>query len=181
MAGDPPRPPPFRASRYDLATGLALKPTTTAEAARFGTELAMIDPWRRYGTAAAAITGLLQPTADGGIRLTACTSAAGDPVGVMVIRQPWLAGPYMQFLAILPTAQGRGFGGALLDWFEAEARSAGSGNLWICATAFNHGAIRLYERAGFERAAALDSLIKPGIDEVLMRKRLRPPASPSDS
>ena len=78
----------------------------------------------------------------------------------------------MQFLALLPGAQGQGHGQALLQWFEAQARSAGARNLWICVSAFNTGAQRLYRRFGFEAVTILDDLIKPGVDEVLMRKRL---------
>jgi diamine N-acetyltransferase len=175
MAGAPaPTPPlPFRADHYQLAdTGLWLSAVTTDEAIALGEALATIDPWARYGTSGSNLTALFVPNADGGIRLAVRARASGAPIGVMAIRHPWLTGPYMQFLAILPDAQGGGHGTALLGWFEAQARVAGARNLWICAAAFNTGARRLYLRFGFEQVVVFDDLIKPGVDEVLMRKRL---------
>ena len=173
MAGTPAPSPAFRAARYDLEdAGLWLSAVTQAEAVLLGATLAAFEPWVHYGTPAANLTSLLAPTDDGGTRLA--VRAAGDtaPVGVMVIRDPWLAGPYMQFLALLPGAQGRDHGQALLDWFERQARSAGARNLWICVSTFNTGALRLYLRFGFAAVTILDDLLKPGVDEILMRKRL---------
>ncbi len=173
MAGAPPRPPAFRAESYALpAAGLSLSAVTAAEAQALGAALAAIDPWQHYGITAANLAGLFAPAADGGIRLAVRRSTGAAPIGVVVIRSPWLVGPYMQFLAVLPGAQGKGIGRAVLDWFAAEAGSAGARNAWICAAAFNHGAQRLYRRCGYEPAAVLDGLIATGIDEVLMRKRL---------
>ncbi|MEQ1616449.1 MAG: N-acetyltransferase [Hyphomicrobiaceae bacterium] len=175
MADAPLRPPAFRAEHYELApAGLWLSTITADEAPGLGAALAVIDPWVRYGTTAVNLTALFTPNTDGGIRLAIRTTRNGPPIGVAVIRSPWLGGPYMQFLALLPGAQGLGHGRAMLDWFEVEARVAGLRNIWICAAAFNDDALRLYERHGFERIAVLDNLIKPGFDEVLMRKRLNP-------
>jgi len=173
MTGDQRPPPAFRAEHYDLVPGgLSLSAVTTAEAPALGAALAAIEPWARYGTSAANLASLFAPTADGGIRLAIRRAPDATPIGGMVIRQPWLVGPYMQFLGLLPGAQGAGFGSAILAWYEAQARAAGMRNVWICAASFNEGAMRLYERCGFEHVVVLDDLIKPGFDEVLMRKRL---------
>lgn len=175
MVGDRQRPPAFRAEHYEISPdGHWLSAVTVDEAPRLGAALAAIDPWARYGTTAANLTALFIPNTDGGIRLAIRSMKDGRPIGVAVIRSPWLGGPYMQFLALLPGTQGLGHGRAVLDWFETEARAAGVRNIWICAASFNDGALRLYERYGFKHVADLDDLIKPGIDEVLMRKRLTP-------
>ncbi len=178
MTGDQRPPPAFRAERYDLVpSGLSLSAVTAAEAPALGAALAAIEPWSRFGLSAANLASLFAPAADGGIRLAIRSAPNGTPIGVAVIRSPWLVGPYMQFLGVLPGAQGAGFGSAILAWYEAEARAAGMRNVWICAASFNDGAVRLYERCGFEHVVVLDDLIKPGFDEVLMRKRLSPSGS----
>jgi diamine N-acetyltransferase len=173
MAGAPAPPPAFRAARYDLEeTGLWLSAVTPAEAVRLGNTLATIEPWTQYATPAASLTGLFTPAVDGGIRLAVRAPGDATTIGVMVIRHPWLAGPYMQFIALLPGAQGQGHGRALLDWFEGQALGDGARNAWICVSAFNTAAQRLYLRCGFQCVTVLDDLIKPGVDEILMRKRL---------
>jgi hypothetical protein len=41
---------------------------------------------------------------------------AGRAVGAAVIRDPWLRGPYIELMALFAEAQGRGLGGAFVDW-----------------------------------------------------------------
>jgi GNAT superfamily N-acetyltransferase len=91
---------------------------------------------------------------------------------VAIIREPFLAGPYMQLLAVTAPHRGRGVGTTVLSLMQDEAVSVGARNLWICTSDFNSGAERLYRRFGFEHVAVLDALMMPGIGEVLMRKRL---------
>jgi diamine N-acetyltransferase len=171
-------PPPFRADFYQLDdVGLWLSPPTDTEAASLGQALAATEPWARYGTRADSLTSLIRPASDGGIRLALRLQKHGAPIGVMAIRHPWLTGPYLQFLAVQPGFQRQGYGHAVLNWFEREARQDGARNLWICAATFNIEAQRLYQLVGFEPVIVLDDLIKPNFDEVLMRKRL----TPSDS
>ena len=43
-------------------------------------------------------------------------------------------------------------------------------NLWVCASSYNEGALRLYERHGFHRVATLPGLLIDGDDEILLRK-----------
>lgn len=174
MPGEPAsRPSAFRAERYTLeAAGLVLDPPSADEAGMLAAELAGIDPWARYGVTPSMLLAVLAPSHDGGIRLAVRRQEHGPPIGIIVVRHPWLVGPYVQFLAVRPANQGCGIGRALLDWFEAQARGDGARNLWICVSAFNSGARRLYTGAGYEVAATLDALFTPGIDEILMRKRL---------
>jgi diamine N-acetyltransferase len=175
MAGSRPKPSAFRAERYELSrTGLWLSAIAANEADALGALLVAIEPWSHYGTTAANLASLFAPAADGGIRLALRSHDCPTPIGVAVIRHPWLAGPYMQFLAIIPGYQRRGLGHAILNWFEAEARSGGARNAWICAVSINSGALKLYANHGYERVAVLDDLIKPGLDEILMRKKLIP-------
>src|SRR4029450_12481823 len=95
---------------------------------------------------------------------------SGEQAGAVSVRLPWLKGPYLELLALLPQAQGKGIGSTIVPWFEREALKVGARNLWVCASSFNTRALRFYERHGFERAATLPGLVVDGYDEILLRK-----------
>lgn len=172
MASDCPPPAPFCADAYPLGTCHCLGRIAAGEGMALGEAFAVIDPWARYGIAAERLGRLLEPAADGAVRHVARERSDGPPVGVILLRPAWLVGPYIQFLGVVPAAQGHGLGAAMLAWAEAQSRAANQRNLWICVSAFNAGALRLYRRAGFADAAVFDDLIAPGTDEILLRKRL---------
>ena len=62
------------------------------------------------------------------------------------------------------------------SWFEQTGRGLGARNLWVCASSFNDGALRFYQRHGFRPAATLPGLVADGYDEILLRKFLMPGA-----
>lgn len=97
-------------------------------------------------------------------------NVAGSEAGVVSVRHPWLKGPYIELLALLPQAQNRGIGSSIMAWFESAALQHRARNLWVCASSFNARALRFYERHGFIRAAMLPGLVADGYDEILMRK-----------
>jgi GNAT superfamily N-acetyltransferase len=178
MTRSPPAAPAFRADQYWLPVltpgqpAVELTPVRADEAAPLAAQMAAIPPWLAYGVNPVHLEALFRNSAGGAVALAMRIAATPDPVGVAVVRWPWLIGPYMQFLGIHDHYHGHGFGTRMLMWMEAEARLANARNLWICAAGFNDGAQRLYTRFGFETVAALDDLIKDGIPEMLMRKRL---------
>jgi GNAT superfamily N-acetyltransferase len=142
----------------------------TAElAATLGPAIAAIEPWSRMSYPAASMTLFLEMQDPA---LTRMAVFSGDtPAGVIAVRSPWLRGPYLQLLAILPPFQGQGFGAALLDWFERQA-SPGSRWLWLCYSSFNTRAGDFYARHGFEQVTVLPDLLSDGLDEILMRRRI---------
>ena len=172
-------PAPFRAESYDLPAltpgqePVTLTSVAPEEAGELATRMAAIPPWSTYGVNPAHLENLFQVTAGGAVALALRRPTVLAPVGVAVIRSPWLLGPYMQFLGLDPRYHGQGLGTRVLSWMEAEAKLAGARNLWICAAGFNAGAQRLYTRFGFQTVAALDDLIKDGVPEMLMRKQLK--------
>jgi GNAT superfamily N-acetyltransferase len=97
-------------------------------------------------------------------------SLDGTEAGLVSVRSPWLKGPYLEILALLPPAQGLGIGASIMAWFEATALRGNARNLWVCASAFNVRAQAFYARHGFATAAVLPGLVADGYDEVLMRK-----------
>jgi GNAT superfamily N-acetyltransferase len=76
----------------------------------------------------------------------------------------------------VPAFQRRGIGAGILDWFEREASGLGARNLLVCASSFNDGALRFYQRHGFRPAATLPGLVADGFDDILLRKFLMPGA-----
>ena len=62
--------------------------------------------------------------------------ANDQPAGVLVMRNPWLHGPYLHLLGLLPAYHRRGIGDIALRWIEAEAQGHFR-NLWLCVSAFN--------------------------------------------
>jgi diamine N-acetyltransferase len=170
--------PAFRADCYQLPglvpeqVPVQLSPVRADEAADLATRMAAIPPWSTYLVKPAHLESLFRMSAGGAVALALRRSYLAAPLGVAVIRSPWLIGPYMQFLGLDPSAQGQGIGTRVLRWMEAEAKLVGARNLWICAAGFNADAQRLYHRNGFETVVALEDLIQDGVPEILMRKRL---------
>ena len=166
---------PFHRSEYLLEPSIAgvetaLRAVTQADADILGLALTSIDPWARLGLSSELMTGFLAGSNDN----LRCFSIwhGGDRAGVAVVRFPWLSGPYLNLLAVLPGFQQKGIGRVALSWMEAEARAIGARNCFLCVSAFNISARGFYLRNGYSEAAVLDELIKDGEDEILMRKRL---------
>jgi diamine N-acetyltransferase len=170
---------PFAAERYTLleasrqAPEVALLPMVEDDAQSLGRDLAAIDPWARFGLSAARFAAFLAATEDGAVRFKIIADT--ERAGAVVVRYPWLGGPYLNILGVLPPFQGRGIGAAVLDWLEAEAHRAAARNTWLYVAGFNGRARALYERNGYRFAARLEDLVMEGEDEILMRKRLTRP------
>lgn len=94
----------------------------------------------------------------------------GAAAGAATVRHPWLRGPYLELLVLLPGHQGRGIGGAFLRWFQNEAQRNASRSLWACASRSNTRALAFYRRHGFAETAVLPDLVADGFDEILLRK-----------
>jgi diamine N-acetyltransferase len=157
---------------------ITLSPMTRDAAAALGAATATFGPWLQYGLSPAAMTRAFVST-DAEEKMHPSETAAryavscgSELAGGMVIRDPWLVGPYLQTLAVLPVYQGSGVGGQLLTWFERRARQTKQRNIWLCVSGFNVSAQRFYMAHGWQRVADLDGLIRDDVTEWLMRKRL---------
>jgi ribosomal protein S18 acetylase RimI-like enzyme len=156
----------FSAPPIELASArlVALEPDACAGLAE---AVAAIPPWSVMQYPAEAMARYLASD-DGASRYR--IELGGETAGAVAVRYPWLKGPYLELLAVLPPAQGRGIGATVLDWFEREGSRLGARNLWVCASSFNRRALRFYERHGFKPAATLPGLVADGYDEILLRK-----------
>jgi GNAT superfamily N-acetyltransferase len=153
-----------------LPRGLSLRPVTMNLAETLGPAVAAMEPWSALDYSAELMTQFLIAEDPALSRLALFS---GDALaGVIAVRSPWLRGPYLQLLAVLPPFQGQGAGTVLLNWFEERA-SPTSRWLWLCYSSFNTRAGAFYARHGFEEVVSLPDLIDDGRDEVLMRKRLK--------
>lgn len=168
--------PPFLAEGYQLlplrdGRALALGQFSAGSADVLGPATAAIGPWAHYGFNGSKIAANFTSRSEGVKRFQ--IECAGELAGAIIVVSPWLAGPYLQMLAILPPFQNMGVGARILAWFEAEARGHFR-NLWLCVSGFNDNAQRFYQTHGYQRVATLDDLMRDGDAELLMRKRLAP-------
>jgi len=174
MAGNP-----FANSEYNLGNDRAgrqigLGPVPRASAHELGEAFAAIDPWLSYEFSANTLSAFLSNERDGRHRFL--ISEGEETAGIVIVTVPWLFGPYLHFLGLLPKYQDKGIGTEVMTWFEAEAQGHFR-NLWICVSDFNKGAVRFYERFGYLHAARLDGLVVDGRNEILLRKRIGPKES----
>ncbi len=147
-----------------------LVPITDGSAETLSRVLVAMDPWRTLGYRSTGLFGYLTRPDPGLYRRAVVVDDA--LAGVLCVRYPWLHGPFLELLAVLPLFKGRGTGAHLLAWLEDKAQSVAP-NLWTTVSSFNTEAQRFYRRHGFEPVARLDGLIQPNFDEILLRKVLR--------
>ena len=149
---------------------LTLRPIDENTAESLGHQISQIAPWQTLGIAAPALAQSLTQSDQGAFKRALWLE--GGCVGAVRIQDPWLYGPYLALLALLPGAQGKGLGTAVLECIESEIRGTSS-NIWACVSSFNTDAQRFYARHGFETIGVIPDLLRPGFSEVLIRKHLR--------
>jgi ribosomal protein S18 acetylase RimI-like enzyme len=138
----------------------ALRPLIDDDIEPFAAILSGMDPWLRLGYSPSMLAFYFDRPDP------ALTRMVLPGRGLIALRAPWLRGPYVELLAVLPEAQGQGVGRMLLDW----AWSRGGDNLWACVSDFNTAARAFYVRMGFAEIAPLPGLATEGETEILLRK-----------
>lgn len=172
---------PFAAPRFDLVTGrgepVALTPVGD-DAAALGALVAGVDPWRTSGWPAEAIAARLVAQEPGA--RTFAVRLEDRPVGAVIVRTPFMRGPYLELLALAETTHGRGIGRAIIDWMAGEVAAVPrEANLWLCVSDWNAPAVGFYRAVGFVEVGPLPDLAVVGSTELFMRKVLRAPAAPA--
>jgi ribosomal protein S18 acetylase RimI-like enzyme len=138
-------------------------------AKKLGVAIASMDPWRTLRIGPETIARQLLEPEDHLRQHEICLKK--ECAGAIVVRAPWLYGPYISLLAILPDYQAMGLGAAVLRKVANETKPRPK-NIWVCVSSFNQRAQRFYTRNGFEHVGTLPGLIRPKFTELLMRKRL---------
>jgi GNAT superfamily N-acetyltransferase len=153
---------------------MILRPLQPGEAETLAAACVTIDPYRRLGYGTASLSAYLRRT-DTALTIEAIEHQ-GRLAGVLCRRRPWLRGPLIEMLTLLPWAQGQGLGGALIARCQAEAGA----NLWATVSAFHAPARRFYARHGFAELCQLPGLVQEDESEILLRwqRRQTMPSSP---
>lgn len=161
---------PFAAARYRIGDVELAPMAPDLETIAEG--LAAIDPWARVGRRPAdfhaALTKPLAATFRFSIRLD------GNCVGALVLRYPFLRGPYVELIGLFPQARGRGIARRVVEWMEHEV-AAEATNLWLCVTDWNAPARAVYTALGFSEVGLLPELAADGTTEIFMRKAFASP------
>ena len=164
---------PFPLTRHSLPGG-SLRPLGADDAPLLGAACAAIDPYRRLGMSATGLAAYLMRD-----DLHRYTVIHEDRLaGVLVVRAPWLRGPLIEMLAVLPAAQGLGLGRQIIAWAAAQARPA-TANLWCTVSDFNQSARHFYANCGFVEVCRLPELVTADAAEILLRLRLDHPVTPA--
>jgi len=154
---------------HDLGAAV-LRPLRPENATKLGEALATMPPWSVIGWPAGRLIRGFERDLPSVRRFEVL--AEGELAGIVIIQEPFLHGPYLQLLAILPAFQGRRLGQCILEWMEEQALAEEARQLWLCVSTFNTRARAFYERFGFEAVAVLEKLASDRSDELFMRKRL---------
>ncbi len=152
---------------------MRVRPLDPAELPALSRALAAVPLMQRYRRDAAALERSLAAAHGRGEGLLVAEDGGALLGLAWFLREGTLAlGGYLRLIAMLPGAEGKGTGAALLAAFEDETR-ARSAHAFLLVSDFNAGAQRFYERHGYARVGALPALVLPDVAELLYWKRLR--------
>lgn len=138
-------------------------------------KLAMLPLLVRYRRSAGALAADVAAAVARGDGVVVWRERAGAEPSGLAWFQPdgtLAMGGYLRLLAVVPGAERRGVGAALLDAFE-RATSARCHHALLLVSDFNAAAQRFYRRHGYREAGRLPGLVLPDVDELLFWKRLR--------
>jgi ribosomal-protein-alanine N-acetyltransferase len=92
-------------------------------------------------------------------------------IGFVIMQTQGSFKGYIQTICIDAAQRGAGYGTRILQFCEDRILQY-SPNIFICVSSFNHGAIQLYTKFGFELVGELKDFVKKGFTELLMRKTM---------
>lgn len=106
--------------------------------------------------------------------LITAENSAGQAVGLMICDWKGMLGvyPYLDLLGVRKDCRGMGVGHKLLATFEQISRNLGARNIFICVSGFNPRARALYVSVGFRKIATVPDLMRAGIQENILMKRI---------
>jgi GNAT superfamily N-acetyltransferase len=155
--------------------GIRIRRARPADRAALATLMAASPLLRSYGLTRGSALRALGRAHAARDQLTVAVAADGRVCGVAwVLPSRVLTGA--AYLRLLLVAEGRrraGTGQALLAAAEEAARSV-SNHLALLVSTRNIGARRFYTRHGYRNVGRLPGLARPGLDEALYWKTLRP-------
>lgn len=97
----------------------------------------------------------------------------GNAAGFVILQMHGTFKGYVQTLFVSSEYRSCGIGSKLLAFCEKHIADV-SPNVFICVSAFNTAALKLYRNHGFTVVGTLTNFIKDGFDELLLRKSTGP-------
>ena len=91
------------------------------------------------------------------------------PIGFLILIKQGVLRGYIATVFIAPEYQGRGFGSQVIAFAEHELFKEFP-NVFLCVSAFNKKAEKLYHRLGYSRVGVLKDFFVSGYDEIILRK-----------
>lgn len=145
---------------------LSIRPMAQpSESAAVAAMMAASEPWRTLRRDATVLQGAIEdPLRE--------AYAAHDDHGLAGALVLCLVGPfagYIQTVFVASDRRGTGIGARLVDFAEDRIFQS-SPNAFLCVSAFNAGARRLYERLGYQYVGELPDYLVVGQSELLYRK-----------
>lgn len=132
--------------------------------------MASSDPWTTFGYTAEECI----PKIDDGTGQVRIAAVDDKPVGFLVLHPHGVSSSALiSLLCVKEEYRGMGIGRRLIEEVEKEV-FARDKNLFLFVSSFNEGAIRLYERLGFQRCGEVTNYNFNGLSEYLMRKTTGP-------
>ena len=131
--------------------------------------MAASDPWLTLGRSAESCLAVLKD--DSKERYAAFQGDAFAGFLILNLRGAFVG--YLQTVFVAPQVRGGGVGTALVQFAEERIFSAHP-NVFLCVSAFNAGARRLYARLGYAPVGELTDFLAAGQSELLLRKTRGP-------
>jgi ribosomal protein S18 acetylase RimI-like enzyme len=146
-------------------TGLA----TAGEAEGCAHLMATSEPWLTLERSYETSLGIVQdPT-----REVYVARQGASIVGFIILCMTGAFVGYIQTICIHPDHRGQGLGSRLVEFAEQRILRDAP-NVFMCVSAFNRDARRLYERLGYRVVGELTDYIVRGHSEILLRKTSGP-------
>jgi ribosomal protein S18 acetylase RimI-like enzyme len=130
-------------------------------------QLAQLEPWYTLAYTPDALGRYLSAGGPDSMRFAVLRK--GTIAGAVCVRFPWLRGVYLELIGLFPQVQGQGIGRAVCSWLEQEV-DGHADNLWTLVSSFNSPARRFYANCHFTEIGVLKDFVRPGHDEILMRR-----------
>jgi len=162
-------------SPTSAASAFVIRPLATDDKARVCAEImSSTEPWLTFGRSFQQSLEILRdPAREVYVALDAPEGVAPRVGGfaILIMRGAFVG--YIQSLAVRHGWRGRGLGTALIAFAERRILRE-TPNVFICASSFNPGARRLYERLGYQVVGELTDYMVRGHSEILLRKTTGP-------
>jgi ribosomal protein S18 acetylase RimI-like enzyme len=130
------------------------------------------EPWRTLGrdyeTSLRIVTDPVKE-----VYVASIGAEAEAVAGFLILNMAGAFVGYIQTVCVAPVWRGRGLGTIFIRFAE-ERIFRESPNVFMCVSAFNTDAQRLYRRLGYQRIGELTDYIVAGHSEVLLRKSTGP-------